>query len=57
MKAEHFLNHSCDPNVWMEDEVTLAARRDLGVGEELTAVCALGDGHRVDVAISVSLWV
>jgi hypothetical protein len=38
---EHFLNHSCDPNVWMTDEVTLAARRDIAAGEELTADYAL----------------
>src|SRR5207244_3793535 len=27
-------NHSCDPNLWMSDEVTLAARRTIRVGEE-----------------------
>lgn len=30
-----FGNHSCDPNVWMADEVTLAARRNIVTGEEL----------------------
>ena len=30
------INHSCDPNVWMKDEVTLVTRRDIVVGEELT---------------------
>jgi hypothetical protein len=30
------INHSCDPNVWMQDEVTLVARRDIPVGQELT---------------------
>jgi len=30
-------NHSCDPNLWMKDEITLTARRDIAVGEELTA--------------------
>jgi hypothetical protein len=38
---DHYLNHSCDPNVWMVDEVTLAARRDIAKGEELTADYAL----------------
>ncbi|MEX0874704.1 MAG: SET domain-containing protein-lysine N-methyltransferase [Actinomycetota bacterium] len=33
---EDRLNHSCDPNVWMEDEVTLSARRSMAPGEELT---------------------
>jgi hypothetical protein len=29
-------NHSCDPNLWLADEVTLIARRDIAAGEELT---------------------
>jgi hypothetical protein len=29
-------NHSCDPNLWWVDAYTLAARRDIGVDEELT---------------------
>jgi uncharacterized protein len=32
----HFANHSCDPNLWWKDEVTLTARRDIKPGEELT---------------------
>src|SRR5215467_5510167 len=32
-----YTNHSCDPNLWMSDEVTLIARRDIAAGEELTA--------------------
>ena len=39
--AEHFLNHSCDPNLWMANEVTLIARRPIRAGEELTADYAL----------------
>lgn len=30
------LNHSCDPNAWISDDVTLAARRDIAAGEEIT---------------------
>jgi hypothetical protein len=30
-----FMNHSCDPTVWWEDE-TLVARRDISAGEEIT---------------------
>lgn len=30
------LNHSCDPNAWLTDEVTLVARRDIPAGEEVT---------------------
>ncbi|MBI4088917.1 SET domain-containing protein-lysine N-methyltransferase [Candidatus Kaiserbacteria bacterium] len=29
-------NHSCDPNTWMQDEVTITTRRDITPGEELT---------------------
>ncbi|NHJ33725.1 MAG: SET domain-containing protein, partial [Asgard group archaeon] len=35
------MNHSCDPNVWMKDEVTLIARRDIQPDEELTLDYAL----------------
>lgn len=35
------MNHSCDPNTWMEDEVTISARRDIEPGEEVTADYAL----------------
>jgi hypothetical protein len=46
---DQFLNHSCAPNVWMQDDVTLIARRDIHPGEELTADYALweGDEQRV----------
>jgi hypothetical protein len=29
-------NHSCEPNLWWVDAYTLAARRDIEAGEELT---------------------
>lgn len=29
-------NHSCDPNLWWTDAVTLVARRDIAPGEEVT---------------------
>ncbi len=35
------LNHSCDSNLWMADEVTLVASRDIAAGEELTVDYAL----------------
>jgi hypothetical protein len=38
------MNHSCDPNVWMADEVTLVARRDIAVDEELTLDYCLIEG-------------
>jgi len=30
-------NHSCEPNLWWADAVTLTARRDIAEGEELTS--------------------
>jgi hypothetical protein len=35
------INHSCDSNLWMGDEVTIIARRAIGAGEELTLDYAL----------------
>jgi uncharacterized protein len=35
------LNHSCDSNLWMADEATVVARRDIAAGEELTVNYAL----------------
>jgi uncharacterized protein len=40
----YFMNHSCDPNVWMKDAVTLIARTDIQGGNELTADYALWEG-------------
>jgi len=30
------LNHSCDANAWLADEVTLVARRNIAAGDEIT---------------------
>ncbi len=38
------MNHSCEPNVWMQDEVTLVARRDIAAGDEVTIDYALFQG-------------
>ena len=35
------MNHSCDSSTWMVDDVTLAARRDIEAGEEVTIDYAL----------------
>jgi hypothetical protein len=37
----YLINHSCDANVWMEDAFTLAAKRPIAAGDELTADYAL----------------
>jgi uncharacterized protein len=36
-QANHYGNHSCDPNLWWIDAYTLAARRPIEVGEEVTS--------------------
>jgi len=41
----YFINHSCDSNVWMDDAFTLAARRSIEQGEELTIDYALIEGE------------
>ena len=33
---DYYVNHSCDPSVWMADNVTVVARRDIEVGDEIT---------------------
>jgi uncharacterized protein len=38
---EGSMNHSCDSSAWMDDEVTLVARRDIEAGEEATVDYAL----------------
>ncbi|HEU5122568.1 MAG TPA: SET domain-containing protein-lysine N-methyltransferase [Verrucomicrobiae bacterium] len=38
---DDFMNHSCDGNLWMEDDTTLIARRDIMADEELTSDYAL----------------
>lgn len=38
---DNHINHSCDPNLWMQDEVTLATRRNVGPVEELTVDYAM----------------
>jgi SET domain-containing protein len=32
---DYYVNHACDPNIWMADQVTVVARRDIQPGEEL----------------------
>lgn len=37
----YFINHSCDPNIWMTDAFTLVARRNIKRGNEITTDYAL----------------
>lgn len=43
--SDRYLNHSCDSNLWLADEVTLVTRRAIPAGEELTLDYALFEGH------------
>lgn len=40
----HYGNHSCDPNLWWVDAYTLAARRPIAAGEEVTNDYATSTG-------------
>ena len=49
---DYFVNHSCDPSVWMAGSVTVVARRTLGAGDEITGDYALWEAeadYRVEV--------
>ena len=49
--ADYFLNHSCDPNVWMGDDLAVIARRPIAAGTEVTIDYALVEGaagYRLD---------
>ncbi len=37
----YFINHSCEPNVWMQDGITFVTMSDIKKGEELTTDYAL----------------
>jgi uncharacterized protein len=43
--VDYHVNHSCDPNVWMADEVTVVARRAIQAGEEIVGDYALWESH------------
>lgn len=45
----YFINHSCDPNLWMEKISTLTARRDIPKDEELTADYALWEADENEI--------
>ena len=47
----YFMNHSCDPNVWMADAVTLVTRRSVPTNEELTVDYALFEAVEDFVAV------
>ncbi|MBP6945319.1 SET domain-containing protein-lysine N-methyltransferase [Patescibacteria group bacterium] len=47
---DYFLNHSCDSNLWMKDAYTLIAKRDIQIGEELTADYAIWEADKTFVS-------
>ena len=42
---DYFVNHSCDPTVWMADAVTVVTRREVAAGEEITGDYALWEAE------------
>lgn len=46
----YFINHSCDPNAWMEDACTIVAMRGIANGEEITADYALWEADENHVS-------
>lgn len=38
---DDFVNHSCNPNIWMRDAISIEAARDILAGEELVADYAI----------------
>jgi hypothetical protein len=41
LSTDDYLNHTCDPNIWMVNETTWVARRNIHAGEEITADFAM----------------
>lgn len=46
--AGDYVNHSCDPNAWVSGQISLLARRDIRVGEEITFDYATTDASDYD---------
>jgi len=40
---DYFINHSCDPNIWVGAGLALIARRDIAIDEEIVGDYALWD--------------
>ena len=41
----YFINHSCEPNVWMADAYTLIAKQKIKKGEEITVDYAIWEAN------------
>jgi hypothetical protein len=48
----YYHNHSCNPNTWMKNEVTIIARRNIEPGEELTLDYAMIEADEDHVAVA-----
>lgn len=46
---DQYVNHSCDPNVWMVDDVTIVARRTIQPGEEIMGDYALWESNPTSI--------
>ena len=51
-QPDEYMNHSCDSNLWMLDSTTLAARRDIRAGDEIT--CDYGLFHNANWCLDAS---
>jgi hypothetical protein len=46
---DYLVNHLCDPNAWMADEVTVIARRAIAANEEIVGGYAVWDSNPAHV--------
>ena len=49
----YFHNHSCDPNTWMNDEVTITARRLVEPNEEVTIDYAMFEADESHIGVAI----
>lgn len=47
-ETAHYVNHSCEPNAWLDGPIALYALRDIAPGEEITFDYATCDGSPYD---------
>ncbi|MDX2298660.1 MAG: SET domain-containing protein-lysine N-methyltransferase [Xanthomonadaceae bacterium] len=49
LSLDDYMNHSCDPNLWLDGPIRLIARRPIAANEELTFDYAIEVGHETYV--------
>jgi uncharacterized protein len=53
---DYYVNHSCDPTVWMADEVTVVARRDIQPDEEIVGDYAVWEADPTYIVEPCQCW-